>query len=155
MKQSAVNQTHFRTALPIWVGAIWMVTTTTLSAAEIQVGRYSVLTSTPHEFAEPFTPITIRFSEQVQTVGDAVRDLLKRHGYGLIAIESIEPETKSLFALSLPSADRSLGPMSLRQALQKLAGAPFRVALDSVTRVVIFDHSKNEISNVEQGLRDE
>ena len=155
MKQSAVNQTHFRTALLICVAAIWMGITETSPAAEIQVGRYSVLTSTAHEFAEPFTPRTIRLSEQIQTVGDAVRDLLKRHGYRLIAIESIEPETKSLFALSLPSADRSLGPMSLRQMLQTLVGASFRVVLDSVTRVVIIDHPKKEISNVEQGLRDE
>ncbi len=155
MKQSAEKRMHFCTPAVIWVAAIWMATTATLFAAEIQVGRYSVLTSTAHEFAEPFTPRTIRLSEQIQRVGDAVRDLLKRHGYRLISIESIEPETKSLFALSLPSADRSLGPMSLRQRLQKLAGASFRVVLDSVTRVVIFDHSKNEISDVEKGLRDE
>lgn len=155
MKQSVVNPARYVTPVVMWVAVIWVVTTTTLHAAEIQVGRYSVLTSTTQEQADPSTLMTIRFSEQIQTVGDAVRDLLERNDYRLITSESIEPETAPLFALPLPSADRSLGPLSLRQALQTLAGASFRVVLDPVTRVVIFDRPENEISSVEQGYRDE
>lgn len=155
MKQFAVTATQYVTSLVMSVAVIWVVTTATLHAAEIQVGRYSVLTSSPQEQADLFTPTTIQFSEQIQTVGDAVRDLVERNDYRLIAIESIEADTATLFTLPLPSSDRSLGPLSLRQALQTLAGASFRVVLDPVTRTVIFDRPENEINSDEQGSRDE
>ncbi len=155
MKRSFLHPAQYVKATITCVAAIWVAATTNLQATEIQVGRYSVLTATTHEQVDPFATMTFQFSDQIETVGDAVRDLLKRHDFRLITIESIEPETAGLFALPLPSDDRRLGPVSLRQALQTLAGASFRLVLDPVSRVVVFDRSENAISGCEHASPDE
>ncbi len=155
MKQSFLHPTQTVQATVVCVAAIWVAATVTLQAAEIHVGRYSVLTATTHEQVDPLATMTTQFSDQIQTVGDAVRDLSKRNDYRLITIESIEPETAGLLALPLPAADRRLGPVGLRQALQTLAGASFRLILDPVTRVVAFDRSENDINGCEHACPDE
>ncbi len=146
MKRSFLHPAQTVKATVVCVAAIWVAATANLQAAGIQVGRYSVLTATTPEQVDPFATMTFQFSDQIETVGDAVRDLLKRHDFRLITIESIEPQTAGLFALPLPTNDRRLGPVSLRQALQTLAGTSFRIVFDPVSRVVVFDRSENAIS---------
>ena len=155
MKQCLSHITPYVTAIVLCGAGISTTSVATVQAAEIQVGRYSVLTATTHEQVDPFATMTFQFSDQIETVGDAVRDLLKRNNFRLITIGSIEPETAGLFALPLPSADRRLGPVSLRQALQTLAGASFRLVLDPVNRVVVFDRSENDINGCVHRCPDE
>ena len=82
--------------------------------------------------------IKIQFTEKVQTVGEAVRHLLQGSGYRLADPAAIEPAIQALLALPLPTVHRHLGPMPLRQALQTLAGPPFRLIQDPVHRLVSF-----------------
>ena len=44
-----------------------------------------------------------------------------------------------LFALPLPEVHRQLGPMSLQQALETLAGPAFQLVEDPVHRLVAFE----------------
>ncbi|MCB1871754.1 MAG: hypothetical protein KDI49_07080, partial [Gammaproteobacteria bacterium] len=75
----------------------------------------------------------------IQTLGEAVRYLLQRSGYRLAKIESTGPDTVTLFALPLPVVHRSLGPMTLRDALKTLAGPTFNLVQDPVHRLVTFE----------------
>ncbi|MES9958703.1 MAG: hypothetical protein ABW086_16795, partial [Sedimenticola sp.] len=68
-----------------------------------------------------------------------VRYLLQRSGYRLAATESTAPETLALFALPLPVVHRHLGPMTLREALETLAGPAFHLVQDPVHRLITFE----------------
>ena len=84
------------------------------------------------------TTLTIRFPERTQALGEAVRYLLQRSGYRLANIEAIGPDTVNLFALPFPAVHRSLGPMTLRDALDTFVGPDFILIQDPVHRLVTF-----------------
>ncbi len=84
------------------------------------------------------TTVTVQLPARIQTIGEAVRYLLQRSGYRLATEESIEPDTLALFALSLPTVHRHLGPMTLRDALETLAGPAFHLVQDPVHRLITF-----------------
>lgn len=69
------------------------------------------------------------------TVGDAMHYVLLRSGYQPCASDV---EAAPLYALPLPAADLHLGPMTLRDALQTLAGPAWRLQVDETTRRVCF-----------------
>lgn len=141
MKRSVFRSTHTVGALATCMVGIFTLVSTNLQAKDIQVGRYSLLTTTPTESQVELlaTTMTIRFPERIQTVGEAVRYLLKRSGYRLASAETIGPDTTSLFALPLPAVHRSLGPMTLRDALETLAGPAFHLVQDAVHRLITFE----------------
>lgn len=118
-------------------------------ANELQVGRYSLLAATPTEAQTELlaTTMTVRFPNRIQTVGESVRYLLQRSGYRLTNVESIGPDTTTLFALPLPAVHRSLGPMTIRAALETLAGPAFNLVQDPVHRLVTYERcDKREIA---------
>ena len=140
MKRSIFHPTHPLAAIAICVAGICTVASVNLQANDIQVGRYSLLVATPTEAQAELlaTTITVRFPARIQTVGEAVRYLLQRSGYRLATAESIGPDTVALFALPLPAVHRSLGPMTLRRALEMLAGPTFSLVQDPVHRLIAF-----------------
>ncbi len=75
------------------------------------------------------------------TVGDALRYVLLRSGYQLCDEDTT---LNTLFALPLPAAHLRLGPLELRQALQLLAGQPWRLTVDEHTRLVCFVYLPDE-----------
>ncbi|MCP3994765.1 MAG: hypothetical protein GY722_06845, partial [bacterium] len=83
------------------------------------------------------------------TVGEAVRYLLQRSGYRLPTAESIGPDTVVLFGLPLPAVHRSLGPMTLRDALATLAGPAFYLVQDPVHRLITFERCAADRSAVQ------
>jgi len=82
--------------------------------------------------------VTIQLPARIQTIGEAVRYILQRSGYRLAAAESTGPDTLALFALPLPAVHRHLGPMTLRAALETLAGPAFHLVQDPVHRLITF-----------------
>jgi len=129
-----------------------------LRANELQVGRYSLMVAAPTEAQADLlaTTTTTQFPDRIRTVGDAIRELLKRSGYRLAAVGSIGPDTIALFALPLPAVHRDLGPMTLRDALETLAGRAFRLVEDPVHRLIAFERcaadrfpSRSTVTNTE------
>ena len=125
----------------IWFAGVCALASTTLQANAVQTGRYSLLTATPTEAQiELFeTTVMIRFPQRIQSVGEAVHYLLQRSGYRLVPADVIDPETAALLALPLPAVHRSLGPMTLRDALTTLAGRVFQLVQDPVHRLMTFE----------------
>ena len=141
MKKSILIPPHPVAAVAICVAGICSVASENLQANELQIGRYTLYAATPTEAQVDLlaTTITIQFPERIQTVGEAVRYLLQRSGYRLATAKSIEPDTTQLFALPLPAVHQNLGPMTLRDALETVAGPAFNLAQDPVHRLITFE----------------
>ncbi len=141
MKKSILNPTHLVRAIVICVAGICTLASMNLQAKDIQVGRYSLLATTPTESQADLlaATVTVQFPERIQTVGEAVPYLLQSSGYRLATAEAIRPDTVALFELPLPAVHRSLGPMTLRDALETLAGSAFHLVQDPVHRLISFE----------------
>jgi type IV pili sensor histidine kinase/response regulator len=141
MKRSIFHPKHPAAAITICAAGLCTVASVNLQASDVQVGRYSLLSATPTQVQVELleTTMTIQFPERIQRVGEAVRYLLQRSGYRLASSESIGPETAALFALPLPAVHRTLGPMTLRAALETLAGSVFHLVQDPVHRLISFE----------------
>ena len=131
-----ISRRRFSALVPVLVAASACLAGPRLEAAEMQVGRYSVLRTLPT--AEQLDPlaarVTVRFPESVQTIGQAVRHLLQDSGYRLAG--SSPGVSAILLELPLPGVQRSLGPVALRQALAVLGGPAFRLVQDPLHRCV-------------------
>jgi type IV pili sensor histidine kinase/response regulator len=85
------------------------------------------------------TIIIVTFPARIQTVGEAVNYVLQRSGYRLAPLLARAPEAEGLLALKLPAVHRNLGPVTLGQALETLAGKPFHLVRDPVRRLISFE----------------
>ena len=146
MKRSIFHPTHPVTASAIFFAGFCAVASVNLPANDLPVGRYSLFAATPTEAqADPLqATINLQFPESVRTVGEAISRLLQDSGYRLAGPEATEPDATYLFALPLPAVHRSLGPMSLKQALDTLAGPAFRLVEDPLHRLVDFERCASE-----------
>ncbi len=140
MKRSIFHPTHPVVATAIFVAGFCTVASVNLQASDIQTGRYSMFSAAPTKAQAELleTTMTVQLPARIQTIGEAVRYLLQRGGYRLASIESTEPDTLALFALPLPAVHRQLGPMTLHDALETLAGPAFHLVQDPVHRLITF-----------------
>lgn len=127
-----------------------LVTTSILTVSavdEIQVGRYSTMKTLPTEAQQNiFATVTnVRFDSSITTVGEAMRYLLEDQGIRLAVPKSQEDHVHTLIALPLPQIHRQLGPISLRHALETLAGPVWRLVQDPIHRLVSFELCNEEI----------
>lgn len=130
-----------------------LVTTCILTVSavyEIQVGRYSTMKTLPTEAQQNiFATVTnVQFDSSITTVGEAMRHLLENQGIRLAVPRTQENQVHTLLALPLPQIHRQLGPISLRHALETLAGPVWRLVQDPIHRLVSFELC-NEV--VEEG----
>lgn len=111
------------------------------TANEVQVARYTTLASMPSEAdAEPLAVVAkVHFPRPaVNTVGDAVRHLLLRTGYQLVAEDRLDERVRTVLALRLPDNQRVLGPYRVDAMLGVLLGRPFRLVADPASRTVAY-----------------
>ena len=146
MKRSIFYPKPPAKAIAICIAGLCTLTSLNLRAEDAQVGRYSVIAAVPTEAQADLlaTTLTIRFPERIRTLGESVRYLLQRSGYRLASSRSAGPNTATLFALPLPAVHRSLGPMTLRDALKTLAGPAFNLVQDPVHRLITFERCSTD-----------
>jgi len=140
MKRSIFHPTHPVAATALCIAGICTVASVNLQAGDIQTGRYSMFSMAPTQAQADLlaTTVTIQLPARIQIIGEAVRYLLQRSGYRLATLESTGPDTLALFALPLPAVHRHLGPMTLHDALETLAGPAFHLVQDPVHRLITF-----------------
>jgi type IV pili sensor histidine kinase/response regulator len=166
MKRSLFNLAHPGAVTAICIAGICTVTSLSVHASDIQSGRYSMYSAAPTQAQAELleATVTVQLPARIQTIGEAVRYLLQRSGYRLAATESTAPETLALFALPLPAVHRHLGPMTLRDALETLAGPAFHLVQDPVHRLITFEqcavkqvaaHETMNMANVEEAQDDD
>lgn len=124
-----------------------------LAAPVVRYGRYTLIELMPddgqRDLMRQVIDLTIP-SPANATVGDALHYVLRRSGYRLC--DERADTTAVLFALPLPAAHEHLGPITLRDALQLLAGPRWSLQVDNATREVCFapqpdEHPASEASS--------
>lgn len=141
-----LNRRRYTFVIAVCIAGPYQVISLPLQASEVQVGRYSMYAASPTAAQTDLlvTTVSLQFPERIQTLGEAVGYLLQRSGYRLANVETIVPDTVGLFALPLPAVHRSLGPMTLRDALNTLAGPAFRLVQDPVHRLITFERCTDD-----------
>lgn len=105
----------------------------------VRYGRYTLveLAATAAQRDLLLQTIDVSMPEDARaTVGDGLRHVLKRSGYGLCQTAHVVIE---LYALPLPAAHLHLGPMTLRDALLTLAGPAWELHADDLARQICFE----------------
>jgi type IV pili sensor histidine kinase/response regulator len=130
-----------QTIQALCLGAVGLLGSGDLLARDVQVGRYASLLAAPTE-AQTYLlskMVTVKLPSRVKTVGGAVQHLLRGSGYQLAAASAADPARFDLLSFPLPAAHRSLGPMSLHEALETLGGPAFRLVEDPLHRLISFE----------------
>ena len=111
------------------------------ASGDVPVGRYSVVAPVPRaDQSDPLeTIVRLTFPPYVKDVGGAVDYLLARSGYRLADAMAAGEAQLILLRRPLPESQRTLGPVSLRRALETLGGEAFWLIEDPVHRLVAFD----------------
>ena len=141
MKICSFNKPHFVFVFFILLVGACLTIAPQLQANEVQVGRYSMLSATPTEAQADLlaTTVKVQLPKRIHTIGEAIHYLLQRSGFRLAASDAMAPETTVLFDLPLPAVHRNLGPISLRKALETLAGPAFQLVQDPMHRLIAFE----------------
>lgn len=108
---------------------------------DIQIGRYTTMSieATVEQEDVFLAVVDITFDETVKTVEDAILVLLQPKGYRLY-LPDMQPEQPHVFkSLTVPDTHRQLGPLTLRDALETLAGAAWYLVHDPVYRILSFE----------------
>ncbi|MEE9358616.1 hypothetical protein [Candidatus Vondammii sp. HM_W22] len=126
MNKSIFNPKHPIVTIEICIAGICTLASANLQAGDVQVGRYSLFSATSTEAQADLLATTMS-----GPVSPATQRLSVGHCRG--------PDTAALFALPLPAVHRSLGPMTLRDALETLVGSAFYLVQDPVHRLIAFE----------------
>jgi conjugative transfer region protein (TIGR03748 family) len=103
----------------------------------LQTGRYHTVNAVPTREQQALLQVIIEVTlpEEVTDIQSAVDYLLLRSGYQFTALPQTY-DVQQLLQKPIPAVHRHLGPMTLENALQTLAGKPFQLTVDPVHRQV-------------------
>jgi len=105
----------------------------------VRYGRYTLVSTSPRaeqrDLLSQIIDVTVPQSMN-PSVHDAMRYVLQRSGYRLCPATD---EIKVLYGLPLPASQYQLGPMTLRNTVQVLAGPAWQVIVDEVSRNICFE----------------
>ncbi len=109
--------------------------------AYLMVDRYVSVSTKPSDIQTDLLSVlvTFKFGTDVQTVGAAMQQLLINSGYRLADLRTSDPNLPVLLDAQLPQVHRSIGPITLRDALTTLAGSSWVMVTDPVHRLITFD----------------
>lgn len=129
----------------IYILAITLVSTASFAGEMIYTDRYTLskIEATEDQKAPLTTIVTLTFSKDVGTIGDAITELLNGSGYKWAP----KADDDSLNALPLPSVVRTFGPIRLNDALATIAGEAWQLRVDELHRVIWFDINSAKIAH--------
>ncbi len=129
----------FKAALIL--SSLFAVNASSYAEGLYQVGRYTSIEPVASAQQKDLLSVvvTVSFTDQVQSVGDAMRHILLRSGYRLASPQSSDPALPILLQSPLPLVHRQLGPIRIDNALTTLAGPAWDLVIDPVNRLVSFD----------------
>lgn len=115
----------------------------------LQISRYATVAVMPSDAQiNPLESVVqIHFPPNTQTIGQAINLLLNNTGFSLAPQEQLSNEVLSTLSKPLPIVDRSLGPVTIHQALSVLIGENvFTIDVNELKREVNFNLQKAYIS---------
>ena len=143
MKKKSLVSAMFLVASATAANICLAGTSSTNSVEMIQSGRYTHVRNIPT--VDQKNPLKVvvktRIPQSVRTVRSAIEFLLARSGFTLADEVVLSEEAKILMGLPLPQIHRSLGPITLDEALQTLSGDAYELVVDPIHRRVTFELS--------------
>lgn len=115
-----------------------------LSHAEeyVRTDRYTLATIDPRgDQAAPLTAVvTMTFGSHIQTVGQAIDEILEGSGYRwIVQAGAIKDSDMLLNDLPLPAVVRTIGPIRLQDALDTIAGESWGLVVNNTNRTLWFE----------------
>jgi type IV pili sensor histidine kinase/response regulator len=120
---------------------LFSLSATTQAEGIYRISRYSSVNpvATPEQAQPLAVVVTLNFTDQVRTVGNALEHLLSRSGYKLADFRASDPALPVLLNQPLPLIHRKLGPITIENALITLAGDAWDLVVDPVNRLISFE----------------
>lgn len=111
------------------------------AAPVTQVNRYATVANKP--LAAQINPLLavqqIHFAQEIKTVGQAMDSWLHYSGFTLVSKDKQPSSLQTVMQQTLPQIHRNLGPLTVKEGLEILAGQPvFMVTEDPLLREVNF-----------------
>ena len=128
----------------LWKAAVLMLLSSHIAmAADITaVSRYTTVKNQASRAQVNPLLMTIqtRFPQSVQTVGDAMNYVFRYSGFSLVDEDQMDASVVQMLKQPLPIVDRQLGPMTLQDSLETLAGKHvFKLTQDPLHRKLSFE----------------
>lgn len=125
------------------------ITTQAVLTGSAQTGRY--MTANIGAQADQVNPlltvVTFKFTPDIQTIGQALNQVLQYSGYSLVSVADQSQAVQETLTKPLPYSVRNLGPIQIQNALTVLMGQDvFTLVVDPLHRLVNFD-LKTDIQN--------
>jgi conjugative transfer region protein (TIGR03748 family) len=133
------------------------LTLTAYAIADVtQINRYATVANKP--LAAQVNPLLavqqIHFPQEIKTVGQAINWWLQYSGYSLVAKEKQPKSLQAVMLQTLPQIDRNLGPLTIRDGLEVLAGQQvFMLVVNPLLREVNFKLKPNYQPVVKKAVR--
>ena len=147
MTQTSFTRIPFLCFLGRMIASIFICITLSTNAysEDRRLARYSVETLQPTKAQENLLSVvvTVRFLQNVSTVGSAIKHLLKGSGYSLAETSNSDPFVNKMYALELPTVHRMIGPVTINRGLRILAGDAWGFIEDPVHRLISFELKKS------------
>lgn len=114
---------------------------TTQAANITQINRYATVDNKPLSAqVNPLLAVQqVHFPQEIKTVGQAMVSWLQYSGFTLAAMNKQPESLQVMMRQTLPQIDRNLGPLTVRDGLEVLAGQQvFTLVHDPLLREVNF-----------------
>ncbi len=108
----------------------------------VRTDRYTLATIDPRgDQAAPLTAVvTMTFGSHIQTVGQAIDEILQGSGYRwIVQAGATEDSDMLLNELPLPAVVRTIGPIRLQDALDTIAGESWGLVVNHTNRTLWFE----------------
>lgn len=118
-----------------------VISSTAIADGVTEVSRYTTVKNqaTRAQVNPLLMTIQTHLPQSVQTVGDAMNYLLRYSGFSLIDEKKMDSSVVQMLQQPLPIVDREMGPMTLQDALETLAGKHvFKLTQDPLHRKLSF-----------------
>ena len=119
-----------------------VITSKCFSEEITEISRYTTVRNqaTRAQINPLLMVVQTHFPQSVQTVGEAMAYILQYSGYSLVDQSLMDENVRQMLSQPLPMIDRNLGPVTLQEALEVLAGKHvFRLTQDPLHRKVSFE----------------
>jgi type IV pili sensor histidine kinase/response regulator len=106
-----------------------------------QIDRYSIVVAAPTAGQRDLLAETsaISIPNDIESLGDALRWLLRDSGYRLADDRVLSDEVHAMLTLPLPATHRQFEAMPLRVVVELIVGPAFHIVQDPVHRLLAFE----------------
>lgn len=141
----------------LYVTSLSLLALTGQAANDVtQINRYATVANKP--LVAQVNPLLavqqIHFPQEIKTVGEAIEWWLHYSGFALVSKESQPNGFQAVMHKTLPQIHRTLGPLTIKEGLEVLAGQQvFVLIVDPLLRQVNFKLKPAYQSAVKPSLR--